>query len=339
MSLPPGLRLPVDVVLARPVAQIPAPTALPGGCSYELKFDGFRCVIARDGAQVSLWSRRGTDLTSAFPEISAAAKQLASGTVLDAEIVIWTAGRLDFGSLQERMGRGPRKAAQHARVHPASAAVFDVLATGGDDVRAMPFSLRRALLEDLAAHWRPPLNLSPTTSDVDEAREWFETYIVAGVEGLVVKGADQPYRGGQRDWLKVKHRSTVDVVCAAVIGPRTAPEQVVAGLPVNGHLRIVGRTGPLNPVARRALADVLRAPMGEHPWPAVVPAGEFGRFGRERGPVELTRVNPVVVEVSADAAWSGSSYRHLLRFVRLRPELHPMDLVAPAATSGNASLE
>ena len=331
MSLPPGLRLPVDVVLARPVEQIPAPTALPGGCLYEPKWDGFRCILARDGARVSLWSRRGTDLTATFPEVAgAAAEQLASGMVLDAELVVWTAGRLDFGSLQERMGRGPRAAAQHARVHPASAAVFDVLATGGDDVRGMPLSLRRALLEDLAALWRPPLNLSSCTNDVDEAREWFETYVVAGVEGLVVKGADQPYRGGQRDWLKVKHRSTVDVVCAAVIGPLTAPEQVVAGLPIDGQLRIVGRTGPLSPVARRALAGMLRAPVGEHPWPAVVPAGAFGRFGRERGPVKLTRVEPVVVEVSADAAWSGSSYRHLLRFVRVRPDL-PVDEVSPPA--------
>ncbi|MGW8566777.1 ATP-dependent DNA ligase [Isoptericola sp. NPDC055881] len=168
MSLPPGLRLPVDVALARAVEQIPAPTALPGGCLYEPKWDGFRCVIARDGARVSLWSGRGTDLTATFPEVGAAAgEQFASGTVLDAELVVWTSGRLDFGALQERMGRGSRAAAQHARSHPASAAVFDVLATGGDDVRSMPLSLRRALLEDLAALWRPPLNLPPITSDVD----------------------------------------------------------------------------------------------------------------------------------------------------------------------------
>lgn len=332
MSLPPGLRLPVDVALARAVEQIPAPTALPGGCLYEPKWDGFRCVIARPGARVSLWSRRGTDLTATFPEVAAAAAdQLASGIVLDAELVVWTAGRLDFGSLQERMGRGPRAAAQHARTHPASAAVFDVLATGDDDVRGMPLSLRRALLEDLAALWRPPLNLSPVTSDVDEAREWFETYVVAGVEGLVVKGAGQTYRGGQRDWLKVKHRSTLDVVCAAVIGPRSAPQQVIAGLPIDGELRIVGRSTPLSSVIRRALATHVRPPAGTHPWPEQVSPGAFGRFGNDRGPVDLTLVEPLVVEVSADVAWSGRSFRHPLRVTRVRPDVEVAGVTVPTA--------
>ncbi|MGF0118771.1 ATP-dependent DNA ligase [Promicromonospora sp. Marseille-Q5078] len=332
MDMPPGLRLPVEVVLARAVERIPASSALPGGARFEPKWDGYRGVISKVGDRVGVWSRRGTDLTSTFPEIAAAAgEQLASGTVLDGELVVWSGGRLDFGALQERMGRGPRAAAEHARRRPASMAVFDVLAAGGDDLRGMPWSLRRALLEDLAALWRPPLNLSPVTADVDEAREWFDTYVAAGIEGLVVKGADQPYRGGSRDWLKVKHRSTVDVVCGAVIGPRAAPEQIVAGMPIAGRLRIVGRTGPLRPGARRALAGVLRVPVGEHPWPAVVPAGAFGRFGRERGPVGLTLVEPVVVEVSADAAWSGSSYRHQLRFVRARPDVEVASVTAPGA--------
>lgn len=332
VSLPQGLNLPVDVALARAVQQIPSPSAMPGGCLYEPKWDGFRCLIARDDARVSLWSRRGTDLTATFPEVAAAAaEQLASGTVLDAELVVWTAGRLDFGALQERMGRGPHAAAQHARTHPASAAVFDVLATGGDDVRGMPLSLRRALLEDLAALWRPPLNLSPVTSDVDEAREWFETYVVAGVEGLVVKGAGQRYRGGQRDWLKVKYRSSLDVVCAAVIGPRSAPQQVVAGLPIDGELRIVGRSTPLSSVIRRALAQHVRPPAGPHPWPEQVSPGAFGRFGNDRGPIDLTLVEPLVVEVSADAAWSGRSFRHPLRVTRVRPDAEVAGVTVPTA--------
>ncbi|MGW8566776.1 hypothetical protein [Isoptericola sp. NPDC055881] len=149
------------------------------------------------------------------------------------------------------------------------------------------------------------------------------------MEGLVVKGAGQTYRGGQRDWLKVKHRSTLDVICGAVIGPRSAPQQVVAGLPIDGKLRIVGRSTPPNPHIRRTLAAHLWAPAGPHPWPEQVSPGAFGRFGNDRGPVDLTLVEPLVVEVSADAAWSGRSFRHQLRVTRVRPDAEVAGVTVP----------
>jgi ATP-dependent DNA ligase len=149
------------------------------------------------------------------------------------------------------------------------------------------------------------------------------------MEGLVIKGAAEPYPAGLRSWLKYKRRSTLDVVCAAVIGPRTAPQQMVAGLPIDGRLRVVGRTGPLSSTARRALARWLLPPAGEHPWPSRLPAGAFGRFGAARGAVDLTLVEPIVVEVSADAAWDGSSFRHALRLVRPRPDAEVGSVTAP----------
>jgi ATP-dependent DNA ligase len=335
MGLPPGLEGPVQVALARPVEQMPHVGALPGGCRYEPKWDGFRTVVVRERAGARLWSRRGTDLTSTFPEIEAASiEQLAPGTVLDGELVMWSGGRLAFGLLQTRMGRGPRKAAEHARRHPASYAAFDVLAADGNDTRDLPFDERRALLERLGPSWRPPLNLSPVTDDPDLATEWFETYTAVGVEGLVIKGGGQTYPTGSREWLKIKHRATVDVVCGAVIGTRSAPQEVVAGLPVGGRLRIVGRTTPLPPSARRALAPWLGPPAGEHPWPAQVPRTALSRFNAARGDlVDLTLVEPIVVEVSADVGWDGQSFRHLLRFVRVRTELHPMEISPPSRTT------
>ncbi len=115
--------------------------------------------------------------------------------MLDSELVVWQDGRLAFEALQERMGRGARAAADAARARPAPLVAFAVLELAGRDVRAEPFDARRALLLELATTWRPPLNLSPVTDDVHEAREWFETYPAVGVEGLVVKGGAQPYRG------------------------------------------------------------------------------------------------------------------------------------------------
>ncbi|WP_454857567.1 ATP-dependent DNA ligase [Promicromonospora soli] len=320
MELPPGLAGPVQVALARPVEQIPHAGALPGGARYEPKWDGFRAAITRHPAGARLWSRRGTELTATFPEIAAAAtEQLAPGTVLDGELVIWSAGRLAFAALQIRMGRGPRSAAAHAAQHPASYAAFDILALDDHDTRDLPFDERRELLEQLAT--TPPLNLSPVTDDATLAAEWFETYTAVGVEGLVVKGGAQPYPAGKRDWLKIKHRETVDVVCGAVIGTRSAPQEIVAGLAIDGRLRIVGRTTPLSPSARRALAPWLSPPTGEHPWPAHVPPTALSRFNAARGDVvDLTLVEPIVVEVSADVGWDGQSFRHLLRFLRVRPD-------------------
>jgi ATP-dependent DNA ligase len=321
-TLPTGLTGPVQVALARTIEQIPHAGALPGGCRFEPKWDGFRLIVTRDQDGASLWSRRGTDLSATFPEITAACvDQLAPATVLDGEVVIWSSGRLDFGALQTRMGRGPRSAATHAASHPASYAAFDVLASTGRDARRRPFDERRRLLEQLAATWRPPLNLSPVTADRDVAIEWFETYPAVGVEGLVIKGGAQPYAADQRVWLKVKHRETVDVICGAVIGTRSSPQEVIAGLTIDGELRIVGRTTLLSPSARRALAPWLAPPAGKHPWPAQVPRTALARFhATGRDVVELTLVEPIVVEVRADVGWDGQNFRHLLRFLRARPD-------------------
>lgn len=327
-ALPAGFVPPIPVALARSVDKIPEPGALPGNCRYEPKWDGFRALILVDGDGVSVWSRRGTSFTEVFPElVDAALEQVSPGWVLDGEIVAWRDGRLDFEALQHRLGRSPRNAAILARRSPTSYAMFDVLAADGRDVRGEPFDVRRGLLEQAAAAWLPPLNLSPVTDDVELAREWFQTMAPAGIEGLVVKAGAEPYRGGARQFLKVKRRLTLDVLCGAVTGPMSAPWTVVVGLPIEGELRIVGRTGPLSPGARRALAAALEPPRGVHPWPARVTSGAFGRFNRTREPVELTLVEPIVVEVSADNAWSGSSFRHLLTYLRVRPEV-PVEDVA-----------
>lgn len=328
MSLPASLQLPPELALAKVVAELPEPSALPGGCRYEPKWDGFRLAIVRD-RDVTLWSRQGKDLTEYFPEIASAAEEIPEGCVVDGEAVIWKDGRLDFDGLQQRLSAGMAKAARRAHLQPASYAAFDVLAVAGRDIRHIALDDRRSLLEELASAWMPPLHLSPVTRDLDQAREWLTTMPATGIEGLVVKGARQPYAGGQRQWLKVKHRSTVDVIAGAVIGPMNRPEAVVVGLPVDGALRIAGRSTPLKPHVARALSAHLRAPAGEHPWPEVVSPGAVDRFTAGRDPVQLTLIEPFVVEVSADVALSGRSFRHAVRFIRARPELDVDDVVWP----------
>jgi ATP-dependent DNA ligase len=324
-GLPPELAGPVAVQLAKPVRTIPGAHALIGGCLYEPKWDGYRLVVVRSSASTRVWSKQGRDLTDRFPDVVAAARaQVPAGTVLDGEVVIWNGSRLDFGMLQERMVSSAARIAALVAAHPASYVAFDLLAAGGTDLRDQRLTRRRAALEELAGHWKPPLQLSPATTDPAEARRWFDDFRPAGVEGLVAKGAGTRYAPGRREWLKVKSWETTEVLAGGVIGPIGAPSQLVAARYRDGELVVVGRTSPLSPRQSAELAAVLTPADAAHPWPDRIGTG---RFGGGRLSVPLTRVDPgVVVEVSADAALQAGVFRHPLRFVRVRPDLEPGDL-------------
>jgi ATP-dependent DNA ligase len=313
------------VELAKPVRAIPPAGALPGGCLYEPKWDGYRLAIVRTASSTRLWSKQGRDLTDRFPDIAAAARaQVPADTVVDGEVVVWNGSRLDFGLLQQRMGTVPSRLAPLVAASPASYVAFDLLAAGGTDLRRRTLRHRREELAALAGRWAPPLQLSPLTADPDEARQWFTDYRAAGVEGLVVKGAATRYAGGRREWLKVKSWETSEVIAGGVIGPIERPSQLVAGLIRDGELVVVGRTSPLSPRQAAELASLILPAGDDHPWPDRIGTG---RFGGGRLSVPLTKVEPsVVVEVSADAALQAGVFRHPVRYVRVRADLRPEDV-------------
>jgi ATP-dependent DNA ligase len=330
-DVPAALRPPVPLALAKAVETVPGEAALAGGTVYEPKWDGYRVSIFTTPSGVSLWSRQGKDLTRYFPDLAdALVSQVPSGCVLDGEAVIWAVDKLDFDALQGRLVASKRALPALVQEHPASFVAFDLLAVAGHDIRDAPFGRRRELLEHLAADWKAPLSLSPTTSDRAQALRWFEELHQAGLEGLVAKGAAQSYQGGVRQWLKVKRWEATDVVCAAVIGPIDRPDYVVVGLPVGGSLRIVGRSTMLTTEAARNLALHLQPPSGVHPWPEVITETALNRFSKDKDPVRLTRVEPLVVEISADVAWSGQAFRHTVRYLRPRPDLAAGDVQPPA---------
>jgi len=324
-GLPPELAGPVAVQLAKPVAAIPPANALPGGCLYEPKWDGYRLVVVRTASSTRVWSKQGRDLTDRFPDIAAAAlAQVPAGTVLDGEVVIWNGSRLDFGLLQRRMITAAGRIGPLVSAAPASYVAFDLLASGGTDLRGQRLRRRRAELEAMAERWAPPMQLSPATSDPAEARQWFDDFRPAGVEGLVAKGAGSRYAPGRREWLKIKSWETTEVLAGGVIGPIGQPSQLVAGRYRDGELVVVGRTSPLSPRQSAELAAVLTPAGPGHPWPERIGTGAFG--GGKLS-VALTRVEPsAVVEVSADAALQAGVFRHPLRFVRVRPDLEPGDV-------------
>lgn len=327
-GIPVELHPPVSLALAKAVERFPA--AGTGSWLFEPKWDGFRILILAGSDQVSLWSRQTKDMTRYFPDLVAAvAEQMPPGCVVDGEALVFANGRLDFASLQQRMTTSKAILPALARARPALFAAFDLLAVAGHDIRGVPLSDRRALLEELANRWAPPLNLSPATTDQDVAAAWLEEMSPAGVEGIMIKPSSQRYEGGQRIWSKLKTRTVLDVVCAAVLGSRAQPSAIVAGLPIGGRLRIVGRSSPLSARTALWLARYLQRPAGDHPWPAEISPGVLERFSKDKDPVRLTRVEPLVVEVFADVAWSGRSFRHPLRFHRPRPDLDPHDVEVP----------
>jgi ATP-dependent DNA ligase len=327
-----------EPVLCPPVAPMTAKavTSLPvgSGWTFEPKFDGYRAVVFRttttDGAaRVIVQSRQQRMLTAHFPDVAAAVSTLDTDVVLDGELVVWGAGRLDFGALQDRVRSGPARARALALELPAAYVVFDLLAVDRTDLRDQPYHHRRHVLEELLGRRLPPgLVLTPTTTDPAVARTWLLGHTTSGIEGVVAKRVDQPYRPGVRGWQKMRTRLTGEAVVGGVIGPLDAPKVLLLGRPGDaGRLHLVGRTTELTPTAGATVAGVLTPHTGPgHPWPEVLPSNRWGRPGP---PTLYTQVRPeVVVELVVDTAVEQHRWRHPARFVRVRSDLHPADLTS-----------
>src|SRR5947207_10773084 len=165
---------PVRPMLSKAVGTL---DALPAGAQllFEPKWDGFRCIAFRDGDEIELGSRNERPLTRYFPEVCLALRDaLPPRCVVDGEIVIAGAEGLEFDSLQLRLHPAESRVRKLAAEMPASFVVFDLLALDDRDLRAEPFSERRALLETALAGVAPPVYLTPATADPEVARDWFD---------------------------------------------------------------------------------------------------------------------------------------------------------------------
>jgi ATP-dependent DNA ligase len=241
-----------------------------------------------------------------------------------------TEGRLEFEALQRRNSAG-RRAAELARAEPCHYVVFDLLERDGEDIRQEPLSVRRAALEETFARVPDgsPLTLGLQTGDLELAQEWFDSLAAVGIEGLVIKGAGEPYRSGARGWRKVKHYATTEAVIGGVTGDLARPLDLILGRrsAATGGLVMVGRTTALDDRAALRLGAVLRAADEQHPWPDYLPPSWTSTIYGRREPVPYLRVVPeVVVEVQVDVASLGGRWRHPLRLVRIRPDLRLEDL-------------
>ena len=172
--------------------------------AYEVKWDGMRVLADVQEGRVRLTSRRGNDVTVAFPELAsiAAAHQ---DVLVDGEVVVLRGGVPSFSALAERFHvRDSRRAAALARVAPATLIAFDVLRLYGVDLTGRPWQERREALERLApsgSAWQ----LSPV---YDDGPALLQATREQGLEGVVAKRRDAPYREGARtaDWVKLAHQ-------------------------------------------------------------------------------------------------------------------------------------
>jgi ATP-dependent DNA ligase len=314
---------PLAPMEARHVDALPAED----GWQFEPKWDGFRALCFRDGDEVYLSSRKELPFNRYFPEIVAAATTLGEDRlVLDGEIVVFTAdGKgLDFDALLQRIHPAESRVKRLARETPASFITFDLLARGRRDLRREPLSVRRAQLEEVMEGCMPPLYLSPSSSDVTIARKWLEAFVVQGLDGVVAKRLDAPYRSGEREMSKVKRERTADCVVLGFRWAKDQKDQAVGSLLLglygpDGELWQVGFTSGFSREARRELVKVLdphRDGISEEPPFGIAPTSRWAQ-GKD---LSFEKLRPeLVCEVAFDQV-TGHRIRHGARFVRWRPD-------------------
>ena len=223
---------PVKPMLAVARDEVPEQPADAGGTRwlYEPKWDGFRCLVFRDGDEVVLGSRNERPLTRYFPEVVAAAlAEIPARCVLDGELVVRRRvpdpggdpasghDRLDWEALAQRIHPADSRVRMLAETTPAQFVAFDLLALGDESFLNTPFADRRARLEQAMAGAGPSFHVTAVTDDAALAREWFATFEGAGLDGVVAKPVDVRYLPDKRAMVKVKHHRTADCV---VIGYR-----------------------------------------------------------------------------------------------------------------------
>ncbi|MEV0354585.1 ATP-dependent DNA ligase [Nocardia sp. NPDC050697] len=342
---------PVRPMLAKTAPAVPREA----GLAFEPKWDGFRCVVFRDGDEVELGSRNDRPLTRYFPEVAELlAEALPPRCVVDGEIVVVTDDGLDFDTLQNRLHPAASRVAKLAKETPASFVAFDLLALGDEDLTEQPFAERRRRLEGILDTTLARVHLTPITRDPEVAEDWFTRFEGAGFDGVMVKRDAEPYQQDKRVMLKVKHERTAD---CAVAGFRWHKDgQGVGSLLLGlfddaGKLHHVGVASSFTAARRRELVDEL-APLrenalAEHPWKewadAAAQAAAEGKMpggvSRWTGGKDLSwealRVE-LVAEVRYEHVQSGR-LRHGGRLVRFRTDRTPesctyaqLDEVAPA---------
>jgi hypothetical protein len=323
--------LSLEPMEAASVSELP-PT---GEWQYEPKVDGFRCIMFRDDTEIHLQSRRQNPLGRYFPEVVAAGLSSSRKRfVLDGELVI---PEHPFHVLQLRLHPSPSRVARLSVDHPAQFVAFDLLAdAGGRSLLKSPFSERRVALEqffhEIGPQGRRHFLLSKATRSPAIARTWLKR-LGRGLDGIVVKRLDIPYRPGKRAMQKFKVWQTVDCVVGGLyLRPGgLAVEYLLMGLyDREGNLNYVGRCG-LGDMDGAEVAEILHPLVGGPGFTGRAPGGKSRWSSRDRQFIPLQP--KLVAEVSADHI-EGARFRHGSRLLRWRTDKAPVDCTMDQITQG-----
>ena len=315
------LRPPLPPMEAKPVESLPDGE----GWQYEPKWDGFRCLVFRDGDAVELQSKAERPLGRYFPEVVEAVRALpAARLVVDGELIIPVGGALSFDALQLRLHPAESRIRKLAAATPARLMLFDCLELDGERLAATPLSRRRAALE--AFHdrvGRDDIPLSPCTLEREVACGWLATAGDA-LDGVVAKRRDGVYQPGERAMLKVKQLRTADCVVGGFrygVDGRSVGSLLLGLYNEEGRLDHVGFTSAIPAAERAELTGRLEAMVEPPGFTGRAPGGP-SRWSTERsGEWQPVRAE-LVAEVRYDHV-TGDRFRHGTKFLRWRPDKAP----------------
>jgi len=331
------------------------------GWLYEPKWDGFRCIVFRDGDAIELASRNERPFTRYFPELlGPLLEALPPRCVVDGEIVVPADDDrgLDFDALLQRIHPAESRVRRLAAETPASFVAFDLLALGDRNLLDESLSVRHALLIDalgplvhdtlvhdtLVEEGSTSVYMCPSTTDAAVAQQWFIEFEGAGLDGVIAKRLDDRYTPDKRTLVKVKHRRTADCVIAGyrVHKDGKGVGSLLLGLyDSDGVLHHVGVAASFTAKRRTELlvelAPLTTDAIEDHPW------REWAEFSnveqpvvgeRQRMPGGGSRWNagkdlswvPLRIELVAEVTFGQlqeGRFRHGSQFVRSRGDRKP----------------
>jgi len=294
-----------------------------GAWRFEPKWDGFRCLVFKDGDEVELQSKSEKPLARYFPEVVALFRSAcADRFVVDGELVIPVHGALSFDALQMRLHPAESRIRKLSGQTPAKLILFDCLAAGGRSLMDAALTERRAALEALGIAGEDLL-LSPWTEDRAKAVGWLGAAGVA-LDGVIAKPSQGPYLAGERAMLKVKCLRTADCVVGGFryLAKKREVGSLLLGLyDDEGRLNHVGFTSNMPSAERPALTRQLEAMVEPPGFTGSAPGGP-SRWSTDRS-ADWHPLRPeLVVEVRFDQVTAGR-FRHGTSFLRWRPDKAP----------------
>ena len=298
---------------------------------YEPKWDGFRCILVRNGDVVTLQSKSGEELTRYFPDLVTAARRLAPQRyILDGEIVVPHKRTFSFDDLLQRIHPAASRVNKLATETPALFIAFDLLQSGESDLTGRPLSERRLELERFARAFKSSssFRLCLYTSSRVVALRWLAR-AGGGFDGVIAKRRDLAYAAGTRDGMqKIKKYRSAD----CVIGGFRYAENALNGRKVVGSLLLglyddegllhhVGFTSAIKAAEKAPLTDKLAPLIAEASFTGNAPGGP-SRWSTKRSSEWVPLKPKLVVEVSYDH-FTGGRFRHGTSILRWRPDKKP----------------